>query len=535
MRGGSRRIVARMTTVDDSALADVLERAQVRRLLDMIVASPRSEQVTVHAPFTGGKLVDLPLSTTDDVAAAYDAARTAQAAWAARPVRERARIIGRIHDLVLDRQSELADLAQAETGKARKDAFEEVMDVALAARYVAARGPKLLRDQRRLGAIPFLTSALEVRHPKGVVGVISPWNYPLTLAISDNLPAFVAGNAVVHKPDIQVVLTALHARAIALEAGLPEGLWQIVVGDGPTIGGAVVQHADYVSFTGSTAVGRLVGRQTGERLVGASLELGGKNAMIVLDDADLDRAVEGAVRASFSNTGQLCISKERIYVAETIRAEFVERFVERIKALRLGASLDYTTDVGTLISKAQLDKVTEHVEDAAGKGASIVVGGKPRPDLGPYFFEPTVLEGVRPGMLACEDETFGPVVSVYPVADDEEAVARANATPYGLNGSVWTRNIRRGVAVAKRLKAGAINVNEGYVAAWGSHDLPSGGMGASGVGRRHGADGILRYTEPQAIAVQRVVGIRPVGNMTHDTFAKIMTSSLRALKRLRRP
>ena len=529
------RIVVGMTTVDDRALADILDRAQVNRLIEAVVASPRADQVTVEAPFTGERLVDLPLSTTDDVVAAYEAARAAQQAWAARPVHERARIVGRIHDLVLDRQSELADLVQAETGKARKDAFEEVMDVALAARYAAARGPKLLRDRRRLGAIPALTTAWEVRHPKGVVGMISPWNYPLTLGISDSLPAFLAGNAVVHKPDTQVALTALRARSIAVEAGLPEGLWQIVVGDGPTIGGAVVSLADYVSFTGSTAVGRLIGKQTGERLVGASLELGGKNAMIVLDDADLDRAAEGAVRASFSNSGQLCIAMERIYVAETVKDEFMTKFREQIEKLRLGASLDYTTDMGTLISKAQLDKVTQHVEDAAAKGAHVVVGGKPRPDLGPYFFEPTVLEGVEPGMLACEDETFGPVVSIYPVADDEEAIARANATAYGLNGSVWTRDRRRGVAVAKRLIAGAINVNEGYVAAWGSHDLPSGGMGASGLGRRHGGEGILRYTEPQAIAVQKLMGIKPVGRMTYDGFAKVMTGSLRVLKRLRRP
>jgi succinate-semialdehyde dehydrogenase/glutarate-semialdehyde dehydrogenase len=200
---------------------------------------------------------------------------------------------------------------------------------------------------------------------------------------------------------------------------------------------------------------------------------------------------------------------ERMYVAESIKDEFVAKFVEGINGQRIGASLDYTTDMGTLISKAQLDKVTAHVEDAAAKGATIVVGGKSRPDLGPYFFEPTVLEGVEPGMLACEDETFGPVVSLYTFTDEDDAVSRANATPYGLNGSVWTRDTKRGVAIAKRLKAGAINVNEGYVAAWGSHDLPSGGMGASGLGRRHGADGILRYTEPQAIAVQKVMGINP--------------------------
>jgi succinate-semialdehyde dehydrogenase/glutarate-semialdehyde dehydrogenase len=523
-----------VTIIDARIIADVLDRAQAPRLIDRIVASPRAERVTTKAPFTGEPLVDLPTSTQEDVRAAYAAAHEAQRVWASRPVRERARVIGAIHDLIFDRQSDLADVIQVENGKARKDAFEEIADVALASRYAAARGPRLLADKRRVGLMPGLTRAIEVRQPKGVVGVISPWNYPLTLAISDSLPAFVAGNAVVHKPDTQAVLTALMARSIAVEAGLPEGLWQIVVGDGPTIGGAVVEHADYVSFTGSTAVGRIVAQQTGERLVGASLELGGKNALIVLDDADLRRASEGAIRACFSNAGELCIGMERIYVAESVRDAFVEQFCARAQDLRLGATLDYTSDVGSLTSQAQLDKVTEHVEDAASKGATVLTGGKPRPDIGPWFFEPTVLTGVEPGMLACDEETFGPVVSVYAVADDDEAVERANATSYGLSGSVWTGNTRRGVAVAKRLRVGAVSVNEGYAAAWGSHDLPSGGMGASGLGRRHGAEGIVRYTEPQAIAVQRALGVRPVGGMSYDSFAKAMTGGLKVLKRLGR-
>lgn len=488
----------------------------------------------MSAPFTGKPLVEIPLSTPDDVAAAYDAAREAQRGWATRPVRERARIIGRVHDLILDRQSDLADLIQVENGKARRDAFEEISDVALAARYAAARGPGMLRDRRRSGLIPGLTRAIEVRQPKGVVGVISPWNYPLTLAISDSLPAFVAGNAVVHKPDTRGALTALMAQSIAIEAGLPEGLWQMVIGDGPTIGGAVVEHADYVSFTGSTAVGRLIGRQTGERLIGASLELGGKNAMLVLDDADLARAAEGAVRACFSNSGQLCISMERIYVSEAVHAAFVQQFTERIAAMRVGAALDYTCDMGSLVSSSQLDKVSAHVEDAIDKGATVLAGGKPRPDLGPWFFEPTVLDGVRPGMLAADEETFGPVVAIYGVPDDDKAVELANATPYGLNSSVWTGDHRRGVAVAKRLRVGSVNINEGYISAWGSHDLPAGGMGASGIGRRHGAEGLLRYTEPQAIAVQRVRNVTPFGKMSYDTFARQMTASLKVLKRLGR-
>lgn len=523
-----------MTTVESRTPLQVVDPAMIQRLTAQIVAGPRADRMTTVAPFTGEPLAEVPVSTTDDVAAAYEAAREAQAAWAARPVGERAKVMGRIHDLVLDRQSEIADLVQAESGKARRDAFEEIGDVALAARHTGVRGPRVLRDRRHGGLFPGLTQAIELRHPKGVVGVVSPWNYPLTLAISDNLPAFVAGNAVVHKPDIQAVLTALLARAVAVEAGLPGGLWQIVTGDGPTVGGAVIERADYVSFTGSTAVGRQVGAQAGGRLVGASLELGGKNSLLVLDDADVDRAAECAVRGCFANTGQLCIGIERIVVASGIRAEFTERFLDRVARLRVGPAFDYSADMGSLMSQAQLDKVTEHVEDAVAKGATVLAGGNPRPDLGPWFFEPTVLSGVRPGMHAADDETFGPVVALYEATTDEEAVAIANGTPYGLNAGVCTGDARRGVAVARRIKAGAVNVNEAYGAAWGSHHLPMGGMGASGLGRRHGEAGILRYTEPQGIAVQRLHGITPPGRMGYDTFAKVMTGALRVMRRLGR-
>jgi succinate-semialdehyde dehydrogenase/glutarate-semialdehyde dehydrogenase len=518
-----------------SAPDHVVDPGLLDQLVDKIVARPRASRVTAVEPFTGRPLAEIPVSVPDDVAAAFRAARQAQAAWAARAVEERARIVGRIHDLILDRQSVIADIVQAESGKARRDAFEEIGDVALAARYAAVRGPRLLRDRRRLGLVPGLTMAIEVRHPVGVVGVISPWNYPLTLAISDSLPAFVAGNAVVHKPDTLGVLTALLARSIAVEAGLPEALWQIVVGDGPTIGGAVVEHADYVSFTGSTATGRTIARRLGERLVGASLELGSKNALLVLDDADLDRAAEGAVRACFASAGQLCVSTERVYVAASVRADFQRRFLERIHDLRVGAAYDYSCDMGSLVSQTQLDKVVLHVEDAVAKGARILAGGNPRPDLGPWFFEPTLLDGVRPGMLAADEETFGPVSAIYSIGDDAAAVAAANATPYGLNASVWTSNRDRGIGIAKRLRYGTVNVNEGYAAAWGSHDIPLGGMKDSGLGRRHGREGILRYTEPQGIAVQRMHGIGPIGAMSFDRFADSLTHAFRVMRHTGRP
>jgi succinate-semialdehyde dehydrogenase / glutarate-semialdehyde dehydrogenase len=518
-----------------SAPHHVVDPGLLDGLVDKIVARPRARRVTAIEPFTGRPIAEIPVSVPDDVDAAFGAARQSQAAWAARTVEERARIVGRIHDLVLDRQSTIADVVQAESGKARRDAFEEIADVALAARYAAVRGPRLLKDHRRVGLVPGLTMAIEVRHPVGVVGVISPWNYPLTLAISDSLPAFVAGNAVVHKPDTLGVLTALLARSIAVEAGLPEALWQIVVGDGPTIGAAVVEHADYVSFTGSTATGRTIARRLGERLVGASLELAGKNALVVLDDADLDRAAEGAVRACFGNAGQLCVSTERLYVVAPVRDEFLQRFLDRVQAIRLGAAYDYSCDMGSLMSQAQLDKVTRHAQDAVAKGARVLIGGNPRPDLGPWFFEPTVLDGVRPGMLAADEETFGPVASVYSVADDDAAVGAANATPYGLNASVWTSNRDRGVAIAKRLRYGTVNVNEGYTAAWGSHDLPLGGMKDSGLGRRHGREGILRYTEPQGIAVQRVHNLGPIGGMSFDRFADSFVHALRVMRHAGRP
>ncbi len=517
-------------SVTSTPIREVVDHRLLQDLVERVVARPRADRWPAAAPFTGETLVEIPVSAPDDVEAAFAAAREAQRHWAARPVVQRARVIGRIHDLVLDRQSLIADVIQAESGKARRDAFEEIADVALAARYTAVKGPRLLRDRARLGLIPGLTRSVEVRQPKGVVGIISPWNYPLTLAISDALPAFVAGNAVVHKPDLRATLSALLARSIAVEAGLPEALWQIVAGDGPTVGAEIVARADYVSFTGASSTGRVVAARLGDRLVESSLELGGKNPMIVLDDADIERAAEGAVRASFSNAGQLCMAKERIYVAERVRDEFVERFLARVAGLRLGAAFDYSVDVGSLVSQAQVDKVTAHIEDAVAKGARILAGGRARPDIGPYFFEPTVLDGVRPGMLVADEETFGPVVSIFTVRSDDEAVERANDSRFGLNASVWTRDTRRGLAIARRLRSGVVGVNDGYASAWGSHDLPIGGMKDSGLGRRHGRDGILRYTEAQAIAVQRIRGVAPLPHMTYAQFAELLTMSLRAMR-----
>jgi len=522
----------------------VLEPDDVRPLLAHAVVSAGAATRTAHAPFTGGPVAALPQSTPEDVARAARTARSAQRRWAARPLRERTAVLERVHDLVLERQSDVLDLIQIETGKARGSAFEEVADIANLARHYAVRARRYLASRSEPGAFSVLTSARVVRHPVGVVGVVAPWNYPLSLTLGDALPALVAGNAVIVRPDPQTSLTMLWAAELLSDAGLPDGVLQVVLGDGPTVGAAVVDHVDHVTYTGSTRTGRVVAAQAARRLVTASLELGGKNAMYVADDVDVEAAAEGAVRACFSNTGQLCVSIERLYVHERVLGAFTEAFVRRTAALRLGAGLDYRSDVGSLTSASQLATVVEHVEDAVGHGARVLAGGVHRSDLGPWFYEPTILVDVPPEARLFREETFGPVVAVYPVASDDEAVAAMNDSELGLNASIWTAHTRRGAALARRVRAGTVNVNEGYAAAWGSVGAPQGGVGASGYGHRHGREGLWETTRLQTVAVQRGThgvaglpgfGLRRLYDLGPETWTRVLTELLRVMKRLRLP
>ena len=371
--------------------------------------------------------------------------------------------------------------------------------------------------------------------PKGVVGIISPWNYPFTMALCDGLPALLAGNAVVAKPDAQTMLSALLAVELLEEAGFPQDLWQILAGPGSHVGTRIIERADYICFTGSTATGKRVAQGCADRLIGCSLELGGKNPILVLRDADLERAAEGAVRASFSNAGQLCVSMERMFVADQVYDRFLERFVARTQAMTLGATLDWGNDMGSLISQDQLDTVVAHVEDAVAKGARVLTGGKARPDLGPFFYEPTILEGVSPDMTCFGDETFGPVISVYRFHDEADAIARANAGEYGLNASIYSQDGARARAMAREIKCGTVNINEAFGATFASIDSPMGGMRESGMGRRQGSEGIHRYTESQSVATQRLIRFAPMFGMSDEAYGKMMTAQLRLMKKLGRP
>jgi succinate-semialdehyde dehydrogenase / glutarate-semialdehyde dehydrogenase len=517
----------------DPAASYALDPKYVASLTGRVLATS-GQTVEVRSPLDGAPLAHIPQSTDADVEEAFRRARAAQERWARTPVKERERLLLRLHDLVLDRQEEILDLIVLESGKARKHAFDEPLHIALTARYYGRTAAKHLATERRPGVIPGLTR-VDVNHtPKGVVGIISPWNYPFTMALCDGLAAIAVGNAVVAKPDAQTMLSALLGHQLLEQAGFPRDLWMIVAGPGSQVGTSIIARADYICFTGSTATGKLIGKQCAERVIGCSLELGGKNAMLVLADADIERAAEGATRAVFSNTGQLCVSIERLYVADAVYDRFVERFVARTQAMTLGATLAWENDMGTLISQAQLDTAVAHVEDAVAKGATVLTGGKARPDLGPYFFEPTILEGVTPEMTCFGTETFGPVVSLYRFHSEAEAVDRANDGDYGLNAAIYSRDTARARALASRVKSGTVNINEAFAATFASLDAPMGGFRQSGTGRRQGAEGLLRYTETQSVATQRLMRFGPMFGMSDEAYAKTMTASLRLLKALGR-
>lgn len=517
----------------DPTASYALEPEYVASLTRRLRATSGTTAV-VHSPINGAPLAHVPQSTPDDVEAAFTRARRAQATWARTPPAHRAAILLRLHDLVLERQSEIIDLVVWESGKARKHAFDEPLHIALTARYYGRTGPRLLAGERRRGVVPGLTR-VHVNHlPRGVVGIISPWNYPFTMALCDGLPALMAGNAVVIKPDAQTMLSALLGAQLLEEAGVPADLWQVVAGPGEEVGPEVVDRADYVCFTGSTATGRLIAARCAARLIGCSLELGGKNPLLVLRDADVEKAAEGAVRASYSNAGQLCVSAERLFVADQVYDRFVERFVARTEAMTLGCTLEWGNDMGSLVSAEQLATVVAHVEDAVAKGARVLTGGRARPDLGPYVFEPTILEGVSPDMTCFGQETFGPVVSLYRFHDEADAVARANAGDYGLNASIYSQDGPRARALAAQVRCGTVNVNEAFAATFASIDAPMGGMRESGQGRRQGGEGLLRYTETQSVATQRLVRLAPQLGMSDQTYAAVMTANLRIMKKLGR-
>lgn len=466
---------------------------------------PTGLTVDVHNPATGELITAVPALSPQQVTAMVDRARLAQPAWEALGFEGRGRILRRMQKWVLDNSERIIETIVRENGKTYEDAqLAEVSYAAAAFGFWAKNAPKFLQDEKVRSASPFvLGRKLAVRYaPIGVVGVIGPWNYPLTNSFGDCIPALAAGNTVVLKPATLTPMTSLLMREGLLECGVPEDAFQVAVGEGSAIGNSLIDAVDFIMFTGSTEVGRKVMARAGETLTGVAMELGGKDPMIVLRDANLERAANAAVHYSMQNAGQTCISIERVYVEEPVYDEFVAKLTEKMGKLRQGVpGGPASTDLGAMTSAAQTDLVEEHVDDALAKGAQAIVGGKRGPGPG-EFFEPTLLLDVSHEMECMTEETFGPTLPVMKVADVDEAVRLANDSPYGLQASVWTKDTAEGERVARRLESGVVCVNDAqlnYVAL----ELPMGGWKDSGVGSRHGANGIRKYTKQQTLLVTR--------------------------------
>jgi acyl-CoA reductase-like NAD-dependent aldehyde dehydrogenase len=473
--------------------------------------------ISVVSPLTGEKLHDIQAFSADEVKQAFQLARVVQPSWAT-SVQNRSLVAKKLAAILAKEQDAMMDQLQAETGKSRSHAFEEVAGALGAISYYAKVAPKLMRRKRVKAGVPVMLTAFVEPAPVGVVGIITPWNYPLALTMMDVLPALMAGNAVVQKADNQTAKTVAFARGLAIKAGVPEAIWQVVQGDANEVGNAVTDNADYVAFTGSTPTGRIVAERAAKRLIGYSLELGGKNPMIVLPGANLEQAAEIALGSAFGNAGQLCVSIERLYVPNKVIAEFATILKRRIESMTVGSSDTFSHDVGSLTSKAQMDRVSGFVDRAVAEGAKVLTGAKRLENLGPNFYAPTVLTAVPKTAEIMTKEVFGPVMALVGYDSLDEAVELANATEFGLNASV-VGDRSKALEIASKLMAGSVNINEGYRASMASMAAPMGGMKQSGLGRRSGPQGLLRFTETRTIGVANKL---PIGLPTRAKEYKVM-------------
>lgn len=459
--------------------------------------------ITSVNPATLEVLGEVPVATREDVAEAMSRARIAQRSWGRRPLKERAEVLHRAAEVTASRAEELARALVAENGKTLFEAYAaEVMSTAEAFRWVAKFGPKYLAPERLKHASPLFKAKRSWLHfePMGVVGIISPWNYPLAIPATEVAFALAAGNGVVLKPSESTPLIAEKIREICVEAGVPSDLFQVVHGEGE-VGAALVEaEPAKVLFTGSVATGRKVAAAAGERGIPVTLELGGKDAMLVRADADIDRAVGGALFGSNFNAGQTCAAVERIYVDRSVAGEFTERLAERARALRVGDPSGLDVDIGPMISERQRDVVRAHVADAQDRGAKLLAGGEVDVGLKGAFYAPAVLSDVPDDARLMREETFGPVVPIRIVDGDEEAVRLANDTEFGLTASVWTKDAKRGRALANELEAGTVFVND-VLYSYASPDAPWGGVKSSGAGRTHSRYGLHELTNVKHVSV----------------------------------
>ena len=459
-------------------------------------------------PATGEVIGQFPKTPPSFLPAIVARARTAQIAWARLSIHERCARLDVLRKRMLASRDALADAVVRESGKPRVEAqFADIFVALDTAAYFAKHGARLLRPERvPHHSTPAKTKSGRLVHqPLGVIGIISSWNYPLAIPLSQIIPAVIAGNAVVCKTSDFTPQCGALIEKLFVEAGFPKDLVTVVQGGGEA-GQALIEAApEKILFTGSVGTGRRVAEACARKLIPSVLELGGKDAMIVLADADFDVASSAAVWGSYTNCGQVCLSVERLFVEKSVSERFAALCVEKTKKLRLGPGSDPNTDVGPLIRPQHVQRMSGLVQDAVQRGAKLLCGGNPRPDLGPNFFEPTVIVNVDATMKLFQEETFGPILAIQTVRDAEEAVARANDSPFALAASVWTTDSARGQAIASRLRAGAVMVNDA-ISYFAIAEAPHGGCGVSGWGRTHGKAGLLEMVQTKYIDVDRLPG-----------------------------
>jgi succinate-semialdehyde dehydrogenase/glutarate-semialdehyde dehydrogenase len=452
----------------------------------------RAEIVSIN-PATLEELARFPVASAAEVDLAVSRARAAQPAWAALSYRNRARYILKVRRALYDRKEEIMRVISDETGKPEFEALStEVFMVSDLMSHFAMNSEKALRDERFTLAVFRNKRSLICYEPLGVVGVISPWNFPFSIPVGEIVMALMSGNTVVLKPSEFTPLVGDAIKRLFDSAGFPDGVFQVVQGDGST-GAALVESAvDKIFFTGSVRTGKRIAESAAKRLLPVVLELGGKDPMIVCEDAPFERTVKGAVWGAFMNCGQVCASVERLYVSEAIAEKFISSVVEEVKRLRVGPPEGCSTDIGPLTNENQLKIVSEQVADAVAKGARVLTGGRRRDDLGGYFFEPTVLVDVDASMKVMNEETFGPVLPIKVVKDEEEAICEANSTRFGLLASVWTSDNERGRRIARRIEAGTVIINDA-VYTHGAAQTPWFGVKESGLGVTHGRAGLFEF------------------------------------------
>ena len=443
------------------------------------------------------------MAQTADVDAAVQRGRKAQASWQQTSFAERARVLYRLRDLLLDGGDKLADILTAETGRPRAEVYGiELFYLCDAIGSWAKKSAGYLRPEKIRPHFPPMKfkRVISSYAPRGVIGIISPWNFPLTLTLGEALPALMAGNAVVIKPSELTPLSAVFGAEIAARAGFAENLLQVVIGGGST-GEALIDHVDMIAFTGSVETGKRVMRRAAERLIPVSLELGGKDPMIVLKDADLDRAAGACVWGALMNCGQACTSIERVYIEAPVYQDFVDKVVGKVRAIRQGPS-EHEVDIGCMTSEAQLKKVTAQVEQAVASGAKVLTGGRRNPVLPGYYYEPTVLVDIDHSMNIMSEETFGPIIPVVKVNHVEDALRLANDSRYGLSASIFSRDKNSAWQLAQRMQCGSVCINDSLVN-YIIPDAPMGGSKESGFGYRHGAEGIRKFCQQKTIVVDK--------------------------------